>query len=147
MRVPFNRENRVSVFAALNCNVFMSWTSVEGTWSRKKFHNDFIGFLVPYSNPWPLINSIVVLDNAKINMLKELEDVVHQCRARLLFLYPCSPELSPIEVQFVMLKRWIQKHVNLVFPLFPALTLEVTMHVCTKENTLGLHGHCGCENG
>ena len=85
MRVPFNRGNRVSVFASIDCDDFMSNTSIEGTYSRKKFHNAFSEFVVPRLNPWPLPNSIVVLHNAKTHMLKEIEDEVHQCGTRLFF--------------------------------------------------------------
>ena len=90
------------------------------------------------------------MDNAKIHMFKELEDAVHQCGARIVFLPPCSPELNPIEVCFGQLKRWIQKHANLVFPLHLEMVLEVAMPACTKDidhGTLGLYGHCGCDNG
>ena len=48
--------------------------------------------------------SIVVIDNAKIHMLKELEDAVHQRGVRMIFLPPHSPELNPIEVCFGQLK-------------------------------------------
>ena len=90
------------------------------------------------------------MDNAKIHMFKELEDAVHQCGARIVFLPPHSPELNPIEVCFGQLKRWIQKHANLIFPLHPEMVLEVAMPACTKDidhGTLGLYGHCGYDNG
>lgn len=86
------------------------------------------------------------MDNAKIHMFKELEDAVHQCGARLIFLPPYSPELNPIEVCFGQLKHWIQKHANLVFPLYPEMVLDVAMPACTKDieqGALGLYGHCG----
>ena len=54
LRVPFNRRNRVSMFAALECNSFMSWTRIEGTCLHKKFHNSFIEFVIPCLSPWAL---------------------------------------------------------------------------------------------
>ena len=97
MIVLFDRVTRVSVFADLDCNVFVSCASIEGTYSRKKFHNAFSEFVAPYLNPWPLPKSIVVLDKAKIHILKELEDRVHQFGTRFIFLPPFSPKLNPIE--------------------------------------------------
>ena len=79
-------------------------------------------------------------------MFQELEDAVHQCGARLIYLPPYCPELNPIEVCFGQLKRWIQKHANLVFPLYPEMVLDIAMPACTKDiekGTLGLYGHCG----
>ena len=150
VRLPFSRGNRVSILAALDYKGFMAWKCTPRTFTRKKFHNAFSEKIVPHLNPWPLPRSIVVMDNAKIHMFKELEDAIHQCGARLIFLPPYSPELNPIEVCFGQLKRWIQKHANLVFPHYPEMVLDVAMPACTQEidkGTLGLFGHCGYDNG
>ena len=150
VRLPFSRGNRVSVLASLDYTGFMSWKCTSGTYSRKRFHNAFSEKIVPHLNPWPGPRSIVIMDNAKIQMFKESEDAVHQCGARLIYLPPYSPELNPIEVCFGQLKRWIQKHANLVFPLYPEMVLDVAMHACTKDikhGTLGLYGHCGYDDG
>ena len=106
-----------------------------------------MNFFVPCSKPSPLPNSKVVLSSAKIHILKELKDAVHQCVTRSFLFPPYSPNLNPVKLCFGLLKRWIQKHANLVFPLRPVLTLEVAMPTCAKEKTLGLHGHCGYDNG
>ena len=150
VKLPFARGKRVSIFAALNHQGFMSWKCTEGTFSRKKFHNTFSEKVIPHLNPWPLPRSIVIMDNAKIHMFQELENAVHQCGARLIFLPPYSPELNPIEVCFGQLKRWIQKHANLAFPPHPEMVLEVAMQACTNKNTsdtLGLFSHCGYDAG
>jgi len=128
----------------------MTWKCTSGTYSRKRFHNAFSDKIVPCLNPWPDPRLIVIMDNAKIHMFKELEDACHQCGARLIYLPPYSPELNPIEVCFGQLKRWIQKHANLVFPLYPEMVLDVAMPACTKDikhGTLGLYGHCGYDDG
>ena len=150
VKLPFSRGNRVSVLASLDYTGFMSWKCTSGTYSRKRFHHAFSEKVVPHLNPWPLPRSIIIMDNAKIHMFKELEDAVHQCGARLIYLPPYSPELNPIEVCFGQLKRWIQKHANLVFPLYPEKVLDVAMPACTKDiehGTLGLYGHCGYDDG
>ena len=67
------------------------------------------------------------MENAKIHMFRELEDAVYQCGARLICLLPHSPELNPTEVCFGQLKRWIQKHANIVFLLHLEKVLEVAM--------------------
>ena len=82
--------------------------------------------------------------NTKIHMYKELEVSVHQYGARLLFLPPYSPQLNPIEICFGLLKRWIQKNANLVFPLYPELVLDVGMRKCTmpSDGTKGEYLYC-----
>uniref|UniRef100_H3G5U8 Tc1-like transposase DDE domain-containing protein n=1 Tax=Phytophthora ramorum TaxID=164328 RepID=H3G5U8_PHYRM len=49
--------------------------------------------------------SIVILDNAKIHMYEELQELIHATGALLFFLPPYSPDLNPIEVGFSLLKR------------------------------------------
>ena len=148
VRLPFSRGKRVSVLAALNVNGFIAWESTRGTFTRQKFHDAFARHVVPKLNPWPLPNSIVIMDNAKIHMYRELETSIHQTGARLLFLPPYAPQLNPIEVCFDRLKQWIQKEANLVFPLYPELVLNIGMRKCTRttaHGTVGEYSHCGYE--
>ena len=149
VKLPFSRGKRVSVLAALDCSGFVAWKCVEGTYTRRVFQNAFSEKIIPLLNPWPLPRSIVIMDNAKIHCYKELEKSIHQVGARLIYLPPYSPELNPIEVCFGQLKKWIQKHANLTFPLYPEQVLEVAMRKCLerepeKENgARALYSHCG----
>lgn len=81
----------------------------------------------PYLNPWPLPRSIVVIDNAKIHMYSELEKMVNEKGAILIYLPPYCPQLNPIETGFSLLKRWIQKNANLTFGLQPDYILSIAM--------------------
>ncbi|KAE9021322.1 hypothetical protein PR002_g12289 [Phytophthora rubi] len=81
--------------------------------------------ILPFLNPRPLPRSIVVMDNAKIHMYEELQDLVHATGALLFFLPPYSPDLNPIEVGFSLLKRWIQRYANMAFPEAPLVVLKV----------------------
>ena len=149
VKLPFSRGKRVSMLAALDCKGFFSWKTTNGTFTRDIFFDTFAETVIPHLNPWPLPRSIVIMDNAKIHMFRELEEAIFQTGARILYLPPYSPELNPIEVCFGRLKAWIQKYANLVFPLYPNLVLEVAMKECTKESdgALGLYAHCGYEYG
>ena len=145
VKLPFSRGKRVSIMAALCVQGFLTWETTRGTFTRLKFHKAFARRVIPKLNPWPLPNSIVIMDNAKIHMYKELEQSIHQVGARLLFLPPYSPQLNPIEVCFGRLKKWIQKKANLVFPLYPEMVLDVAMKRCTEtsEGTKGEYSYCG----
>ena len=149
VRLPFARGKRVSILAAVDVKGFMDWTTTSGTFTRKSFHDAFAKMVIPHLNPWPLPRSIVILDNAKIHMYKELVESIHQTGAMLLFLPPYCPQLNPIEICFSQLKRWIQRHANLAFPLYPEMVLDVAMKKCTEEQkgVLGLYAHCGYKIG
>ncbi|DAZ92785.1 TPA: hypothetical protein N0F65_000344 [Lagenidium giganteum] len=88
--------------------------------------------IAPMLNPWPLPRSIVVIDNAKIQMYTELEDVDHQRGALIFFLPPYSPHLNPIELGFSLLKRWIRQHAAVAFRFDAERPLQVAMQKWTE---------------
>lgn len=63
----------------------------------------------PYADGGP--RSIIILDNAKIHMSQELEDMCEVAGVLLARLPPYSCDYNPIETSFALLKRWIKRHV------------------------------------
>ena len=146
VNLPSSRGQRVSVLAAMDVNGFFSWGHTFDTFTRKEFHDVFATKIAPYLNPWPLPRSIVVLDNAKIHMYAELQELLHSTGALLFFLPPYSPDLNPIEVGFSLLKRWIIKHASFAFKEAPVAVLNAALRECTKKHDQvghGLYRHCG----
>ena len=125
--LPYTRGKRVSILAALDCTGFIAYDHTEDTFTRRKFHDSFVKHILPLVQPWPLPRSIVILDNARIHMYPELERCIEERGGMLLFLPPYSPDLNPIEPGFGLLKAWIQKYANLVWPKFPVHTLPLLM--------------------
>jgi hypothetical protein len=73
---------------------FISYGQTTGTFTRKSFHDTFAEKIAPYLNPWPLPRSIVILDNAKIHMYEELQELVHSTGALLFFSSPVLTRLK-----------------------------------------------------
>ncbi|KAF0707455.1 hypothetical protein AaE_013592, partial [Aphanomyces astaci] len=145
VELPFSRGQRVSALAAFTTSGFLAWDYVDGTFDRAVFHDVMVKKILPYLNPWPLPRSILILDNAKIHMYKELQDAVHSRGALLFFLPPYSPQLNPIEVGFSLLKRWIDKY-PMAFRFNVRAVLDVAFVECTKKNErigYNLYRHCG----
>lgn len=145
VELPFSRGQRVSALAAFNHSGFIAWDFTTGTFTRQGFHQVFIQKILPYLNPWPLHNSILILDNARIHMYSELIEAVESRGAIVIFLPPYSPQLNPIEVGFALVKQWIQKNTNLAFHFAPAACLDIAFHNCasTKDISINLFHHCG----
>ncbi|KAF0713927.1 hypothetical protein AaE_011671 [Aphanomyces astaci] len=140
--LPFARGQRVSILAAFDSTGFISWDYTAGTFDRNRFHQVMSEQVIPYLNPWPLPRSILILDNAKIHMYRELEAAVHARGALVFFLPPYCPQL----------KRWILKY-PLAFRNDIRRTLEVALVKSTistespSQMGLNLCHHCGYENG
>ncbi len=129
----------VCIYYLLNLEITL------GTFDRERFHRVITTRILPLLNPWPLPRSILILDNAKIHMYKELQDAVHSTGALLFFLPPYSPQLNPIEVGFSLLTRWIDRY-PMAFRFNIRSTLDVAFVECTKkrDNTgYNLYRHCG----
>jgi transposase len=125
---------------------FITHGHTTGTFTRGKFHDVFATKIAPYLNPWPLPRSILILDNAKIHMYEELQDLVLSKGALLFFLPPYSPDLNPIEVGFSLLKRWLMKYGHLAYRGAPELVMATALRECTRNTEAtgyGLYRHCG----
>ena len=145
VRLPNTRSKRVSVLASFTTHGFSSWFINEGTYDRAQFHCAFKKFILPTLNPWPLPRSILVLDNSKIHMYPELENMINQAGALLmLHLPPYCPHLNPIELGFGQLKKWIQTHANVAFPVDPETVLNVAFRRCCNQKVAkNFFKHCG----
>lgn len=74
------------------------------------FFRQFVQGLLPHMNKWPLPNSVLVIDNAKIHKVAGIRDMVEECGARLLYLPSNSPDFNPIEPAFPKIREWL--HTN-----------------------------------
>jgi len=145
VELPFSRGKRVSALAAFNSKGFLAWQFTTGTFTRHSFHDAVVNKILPHLMPWPLPNSIVIIDNARIHMYKEFQDAIESRGAMLYFLPPYSPQLNPIEVGFSLVKRWIEKNANLAFHHEPEAVLDLAFRSCANRDSVAvnLFSHCG----
>lgn len=149
VNLPFARGKRVSALAAFNHSGFLAWGFTPDTFTRLTFHDTFVENILPHLNKWPLPNSIVVIDNARIHMYKEFVDMIQSRGAVVVFLPPFSPQFNPIETGFSLLKRWIQKYAHLVFSRSPHQVMDIAFQCCVVDlNTpVNLMAHSGYTRG
>lgn len=143
--LPFARGKRVSALAAFNSHGFFAWSFTPDTFTRIAFHNAFVDTVLPHLNPYPMPNSIVIIDNARIHMYKEFQDAIESRGALLFFLPPYSPHLNPIETGFSLVKRYIQKNGFLAFHHLPEPVLDLAFRQCSskEELAINLFAHSG----
>lgn len=97
VNLPFARGKRVSILAAFSHEGFIAWSHTPDTFTRQTFHNAFVETMLPHLQPWPMPNSIVIIDNARIHMYRQLEEAIQSRGAILCHLPPYSPWLNPIK--------------------------------------------------
>src|SRR6266511_1571321 len=74
--------------------------------------------LLPLYNPYSDSNSVIFLDNADVYIPLEIDVAIRRqgCLVRFLYLY--SPDYSPIELSFSVLKAWVRRHFHDIWPRF-----------------------------
>ena len=68
----------------------------------------FVTRLLEHMQPWPLPNSVIIMDNAAIHKVEGIREMVEAHGARLIYLPPYSPDLNPIEEAFSSIKAWLR---------------------------------------
>ncbi|RDB26780.1 hypothetical protein Hypma_005272 [Hypsizygus marmoreus] len=61
-------------------------------------------------NPYPAVNSVLVLDNCRIHHVEGVEEMCEERRVKLVYLPPYSPDLNLIEECFSFVKAYIHRH-------------------------------------
>jgi transposase len=74
-------------------------------------------------------------------MYKQFEDLIHSKGSLLIYLPPYSPHLNPIEFAFSQVKKFIQRHCNLVFYKLPVECINLAL--LTIKGTVNAYAHCG----
>lgn len=74
--------------------------------------------LLPQMNPFPQHQSVVVLDNVSVHCNARIKEVIEAAGCVIEYLPPYSPDYSPIELTFSVLKAWLRRHLRVLRPIF-----------------------------
>ncbi len=120
---PFNMDTRYTLIGAADCFGFVRpmCSVVMHKVSGKEVSNNCDGdSFVEHmrTNVAPLLgnfgrgeaHSVVVMDNCSIHMRAEVEELIRDAGAILIYSAPFSPELIPIEAMFKQWKDYLKRH-------------------------------------
>ena len=116
--------------------------------------NNFLQFvcgLLPQMNKWPLLNFVLVVDNAAIHKVPGICELVEEHGSHLLFLPSYSPDFNPIELAFSTIKAWLHKnrdHAHEEMDIEGGVIYNIfweAVHSIMVEQAKGWYNHCGYE--
>lgn len=114
-----NRGHSWSLLAAYTSVGYLPCVAVrEGSFNREEFLEWLTGSLLPLCQPYPQPNSVIVLDNVGIHLSPDVEEAIQARGCMVRYLPPYSPDLSPIELTFSVLKAWVRRRFHLDWPEF-----------------------------
>ena len=91
--VPASRGKNLTIIGAIALKGLVAFINILGASNSVMFEAFIATLLVP--NLWK--GACVILDNASIHKEKDIRPIIEEAEARLEFLPPYSPDLSPIE--------------------------------------------------
>lgn len=136
--VPGDRGGNISTIGAIGVDGIRTGLSVPGAIDGETMLFFVEELLVPTLNR----GDIVLMDNASIHKLDDIEDALEAAGAGLLFLPPYSPDLNPIEHGWSKVKARLRA---LKARTGPALldALVTAFAAITPQDLQGWFRHCG----
>lgn len=135
---PFNKGVRVTMIAAVG---------VEGVKAASfgEWHVDgeiFLQFiqecLVPALEP----GQVVLMDNLSVHKVSGVQQAIEAVGARLVYLPPYSPDLSPIELAWSKIKTYLRKKSARTFDELKSAICEAFAEI-TQTDLQAWFEHCG----
>jgi hypothetical protein len=143
VNLPSTGGKRVSALCAMSSTGFFASEVTEEAFTRTSFHSALVTKILPKMNAYPAPRSILILQNAKIHMYKQLQDACDSVGVLLFFLPPYCPQFNPIEIGFGRLKQEVQKHFNVCFSQAPSEIIQTLLPRLYPNGCLSLNNHCG----
>lgn len=127
----------VTMLAALGSSGVETVMTIDGATDAEVFHV----YIEQVLRPTLRTGDIVIMDHRRAHKVAGLREAVEQARARLLYLPPYSPDLSPIELCWSKLKTALR---TAKARTREALEQAITQAATTITVSHALHGfhHC-----
>lgn len=135
---PLSQGKRISTIGAMSSEELLVCMTYEGTLNGELFLSYLSNFLCPVLRE----GHVVITDNARAHKVRGVRELIENKNAKLLYLPPYSPELSPIEMCWSKIKNYLKKAEVRTEELLNE-TLSEALDMITKNDCEGWFGHCG----
>jgi transposase len=135
---PCNYGPNITLLGALGRSGLEAFMTIDSATDGAVFRAFVEQVLCPTLQP----GDIVVMDNLRAHKVAGIEDAITRCGARLIYLPPYSPDLSPIEPCWSKLKTCLRRvGARTREALEEAITYA--MEGITEADALAWFAHCG----
>ena len=74
--------------------------------------------LLPHCGRFPGPKSVIIMDNASFHCHPEVATAIEEAGCEVRYLPSYSPDFNPIELSFSVLKAWVRRHFDSIWPTF-----------------------------
>jgi transposase len=135
---PVSQGQRISTIGALSTEEMVACMTFEGTLNGEVFLSYLSDFLCPVLKE----GQVVITDNARAHKVKGVKELIESKGAKLVYLPPYSPELSPIEMCWSKVKQFLKKAGARTEEALNEAISEA-LNMITENDCKGWFGHCG----
>jgi transposase len=136
--VPQNYGANVTMLAALSRQGVGAVMTVDGATDAAVFH----AYVEHVLGPTLVPGDVVIMDNLRAHKVAGIRERIEACGARLIYLPPYSPDLSPIEPCWSKLKALLRTAQARTREALDAAIQQVLAAV-TASDARGWFRHCG----
>lgn len=135
---PINWSHNVSLIGALSATGVVAAMSVSGGTDSAAFCAYLREVLAPRLGS----RDVVVTDNLSVHKVREVRRIITGAGARLIYLPPYSPDLSPIEQCWSKVKTYLRARAARTYEALDGAITEALSKI-TAENARAWFKHCG----
>jgi transposase len=103
--VPSTRGPNITMIAAMKLTGISASMAIEGPLDGSVFYEFISKILVPTLS----CGDVVILDNLNIHKLDYIQELLKESGAKVMYLPPYSPDFSPIEKAWFVIKNYLRK--------------------------------------
>ncbi|MFN7097173.1 MAG: transposase [Gammaproteobacteria bacterium] len=135
---PYHRGSKYSIISAISTEKIVASLYCENSIDGEIFSSFIENRLVSVLQT----RHKVIMDNVAFHKVKEAEELIKATGAQLIFLPPCSSDLSPIELMWSKIKCVLRKFAARTAENFQR-ALSAAFHSVNSNDLLGWFEHGG----
>lgn len=136
---PGNLGQNISLIGGMSIDGLIATMSIPGSVNTDVFLFYVQEILIPQL--WA--GAIVLMDNLPVHHAEVIRAAIEAVGAKLVFLPPYSPDLSPIELCWSKLKQLLRSAKARTKESLDAALTDIINHYITSDDALGWFAHCG----
>ena len=102
----------------------------------------FLTYLTKILVPQLWTGAVVVMDNLKVHHAARVQAAIEAVGAKVVFLPPYSPDLSPIELCWSKVKQFLRSRAARTIEALDHAITDVMASI-TEDNAINWFSHCG----
>jgi transposase len=137
--VPGHRGENISLIGGLSIDGLIATMSLVGRVNTEVFLFYIQQILIPQL--WP--GAIIVMDNLPVHHALVVTEAIEAVAAKVVFLPPYSPDLSPIELCWSKLKQLLRSAKARTREALDQALTRIINECFSKDDAIGWFAHCG----